>query len=62
MIKVIKRKNRTTPKKRDSKDHRQRNSASQIKKTVASWVYEFKSKRNESRLVLVGSLTTHVNR
>lgn len=59
MVRVIKRNDRLE-KKRASKDHRQRNSGSQMKKTVESWVNEFKSERRraESRQALAASLTT----
>jgi hypothetical protein len=59
MVKVIKRNDRSNPKNCKSKTRDQRNSGSQMKKTVESWVHEFRSKRsrNESRLPLVGSLT-----
>ena len=63
LVRIIKQNDRSEPKKRTSKDHRQRNAESQMKKTVESWVHEFKNTRSriESRQVLAGSLTKIVS-
>ena len=63
LVRIIKQNDRSEPKRRTSKDHLQRISESQMKKTVESWVHEFKKTRSrvELRQAVAGFLTKIVS-